>query len=138
MQKFSLFLLRISIGGMFLYAGVTKIMDSTWSAASYLQGAKLFPEFYNYLLQPGVLPIVNLLNEWGLTLIGISLILGIFVWISAPLGAIMMLLYYLPLGFPMPNPHAYIVDEHIVYIAALLVLAAFQAGKSWGLGSKIG
>lgn len=137
-QHLSLFLLRVSMGCMFLYAGVTKIMDSTWSAAGYLQGAKLFPEFFNYLLQPGILPAVNLLNEWGLTLIGISLILGVFVRISALLGALLMVLYYLPLGFPMPNPHAYIVDEHVIYFLVFFVLYAFNAGKVWGLGNKIG
>lgn len=126
------------MGGMFLYAGVTKIVDSSWSAAGYLQNAKFLPEFYNYLLQPSILPAVNLLNEWGLTLLGISLILGIFVRISAPLGVLLMILYYLALGFPHPNPHAYIIDEHVIYIAGLLVLTAFNAGKIWGLGKKVG
>jgi thiosulfate dehydrogenase [quinone] large subunit len=43
-------------------------------------------------------------------------------------------LYYFPiLKFPYPNPHAYIVDEHIIYIAALVVLAVFKAGRAYGL-----
>jgi thiosulfate dehydrogenase [quinone] large subunit len=136
-QKISLLLTRLSIGILFFYAGITKVMDSTWSAEGYLKGAKLFAEFYNFLLQPSVLPIVNLLNEWGLTIIGASLILGIFVRWSALAGALLMLLYYFPiLDFPYPNAHSYIVDEHIAYIAALLVLSAFRAGKIWGIDSR--
>lgn len=133
-QKISLFLLRISLGWMFFYAGITKVLDPGWSATGYLQGAKTFAGFYHWLLQPGILPAVNLVNEWGLTLLGVALILGVFVRLSSILGALLMLLYYLPiLQFPYPNAHAYIVDEHIIYIVALLFLGASRAGRVWGL-----
>jgi len=134
-QKVSLFLLRIAAGWMFFYAGITKIMDPAWSAAGYLGSAKNFPEFYNLLTTPVMLPITNFLNEWGLTLLGVSLILGVGIRLSSILGAVLMLLYYLPiLDFPYPNAHSYIVDEHIIYIAVLLVLASFRSGHVWGLG----
>ena len=42
-----------------------------------------------------------------------------------------------PLGILHPNVHDYIVDEHIIYICALLVLAATTAGKDWGLGNRL-
>ena len=62
------------------------------------------------------------------------MIFGLFVGLSAKLGAVLMLLYYLPLlDFPYPNAHAFIVDEHIIYITALLVLGSFKAGRVWGL-----
>jgi thiosulfate dehydrogenase [quinone] large subunit len=141
MQNVSLFLLRVSMGWLFLYAGITKVADASWSAESYIKGATLFPGFFGYLLQPGVLPKVNLLNEWGLVLIGAALILGVFVRIAAPLGALLMLLYYIPLLAPPythPNPHSYIVDEHVIYIFALLALAALNAGRVWGLGNRVG
>ena len=133
-QKVSLFLLRITSGWMFFYAGITKVIDPTWSAAFYLQGAKTFVGFYQWLITPSMLPVVNFMNEWGLTLLGISLILGIGVRLSSVLGALLMFLYYLPiLDFPYPNSHAYVVDEHIIYIAALLVLASLSAGRVFGL-----
>lgn len=135
-QKLFLFLLRISLGWMFLYAGITKVLDPNWSAAGYIKGAKTFPEFYQFLLNPSILPIVNFMNEWGLTLLGISLILGIGVRLSSVLGAVLMMLYYFAaLDFPYPNPNSYIVDEHIVYAAALLFLASLRAGRVWGLES---
>ena len=132
-QKISLLILRLSTGWMFFYAGITKVVNPEWSAAGYLSGAKMFVGFYNWLLSPGILPTVNLVNEWGLTLLGISLILGIGVRLSSVLGALLMLLYYVPLGFPYPNPHSYIVDEHIIYLAILLFFATIRAGRVWGL-----
>ena len=51
-----------------------------------LKGAKAFTWFFQMLLDPSVLPIVNFINKWGLTLLGISLILGLFVRFSSPLG----------------------------------------------------
>jgi thiosulfate dehydrogenase (quinone) large subunit len=134
-QKLSLFLLRISLGGLFLYAGLTKVINPAWSSAGYLKGAKAFGGFYAWLASPGMIGLVDFMNEWGLTLLGISLILGIAVRLSAVLGMALMLLYYIPLGFPYPNTHAFIVDEHIVYIFGLAVLASFRAGRVWGLES---
>ncbi|OGL87197.1 hypothetical protein A3I40_03155 [Candidatus Uhrbacteria bacterium RIFCSPLOWO2_02_FULL_48_12] len=133
-QKISLFLLRVVLGWMYLYAGVTKIIDQEWSAAGYLRSAKTFSAFYQWLAGPGMLPVTNFVNEWGLTLLGLSLILGLFLRLSTTLGAVLMFLYYLPaLSFPYPNAHAFIVDEHIIYIAALLVLGSFRSGHVWGL-----
>lgn len=81
-----------------------------------------------------MLPLVDFLNEWGLTLIGVSLTLGIAVRLSGTLGAFLMLLYYFPvLTFPTIGEHAYLVDDHIIYAAALLVLASMRAGRAWGL-----
>lgn len=133
-QKISLFLIRVSLGWLFFYAGITKILNPEWSAAGYLKGAKTFVWFYQFLLSPSVLPIVNFVNEWGLTLLGLSLIFGIFVRLSSVLGAALMVLYYFPvLDFPYPNTHSFIVDEHIVYALTLILLAAWRAGRVYGL-----
>jgi thiosulfate dehydrogenase [quinone] large subunit len=137
--KLFLFLLRVSIGWVFFYAGISKIMDPAWSAAGYLTHAATFSGFYNWLASPGLLTLTNLVNEWGLLLLGVSLILGLGVRVSAILGAIIMLLYYLPvLKFPIAGPHSYIVDEHIIYIFVLLSLWALKAGRIWGLDRFFG
>ncbi len=133
-QKISLFLLRLSLGWFMFYAGITKVLNPTWSAAGYLKGAKTFVGFYQWLASPGLLPIIDFVNEWGLTLLGLSLIFGVFVRLSSILGAVLMLLYYFPvLDFPYPNPHSYLVDEHIIYALVLLLLASLRAGRVWGL-----
>ena len=133
-QKISLFLLRLSLGWGFFYAGITKIINPEWAAAGYLKGAKSFVWFYQWLLDPSILPIVNFMNEWGLTLLGVSLILGIGVRLSSILGALLMLLYYfVVLDFPYPNPNSFLVDQHIIYIFVLLFFANLRAGRVWGL-----
>lgn len=134
-QKISLVILRLTSGWLFFYAGITKVLNPEWSAAGYLQNAKSFTGFFAWLASPGMLPLTNFLNQWGLTVLGIFLILGLGVrWISI-FGAIMMILYYFPiLDFPYPNAHSYIVDEHIIYAAALLVLGSVRSGDIFGLG----
>jgi thiosulfate dehydrogenase (quinone) large subunit len=132
-QKSALFLLRVSLGFLFLYAGLSKVLDPKWTSAGYLKSAKLLPGFYGWLASPGMLPFVDFVNEWGLTFLGAALVLGLGVRLATWGGALLMALYYIPLGFPYPNAHALLVDEHIVYIAALATLGAFRAGEAWGL-----
>ncbi len=135
-QKLSLFLLRITTGWLLFYAGLTKLMNPTWSAASYLTTAKTFSGLYGWLASPSMLPFVDFINEWGLTLIGAALILGIFVRFSGIAGAILMLLYYFPVLEPgLVIAHGWLVDEHIIYAAGLLTLASWRAGRVWGLGN---
>ena len=132
-QKFSYFLLRIGMGILFFWAGYTKLINPDWSAAGYIAGSKTFTGFYTWLLQPNILPTVNFLNEWGLTLIGAALILGIFVRIASFFGIITMTLYYLPI---YPPAHG-LVDEHIIYSLVFLVLMGFGAGKILTLNNWI-
>lgn len=132
--RYSVFFLRITIGWLFFYAGITKVINPDWSAAGYLSDPQMLKGFYAWLISPGMLGITNFLNEWGLTLIGLALILGIFVRWAGWLGAIMMVLYWFPiLDFPYPNTHSFIVDEHIVYAVALIFLSVIKAGNYWGL-----
>lgn len=129
----ALALLRIALGWLFFYAGITKVLNPAWSSKGYLLGAKTFSGFYAWLASDGILPVVDFLNEWGLTLIGASLILGIGVRLSGLLGAAMMLLYWFPvLEFPKVD-HGYLVDDHVVYALALLYFSASRAGRAYGL-----
>ena len=138
MSGIILVLLRVALGWLMLYSGFNKLMNPDWSAAGYLQGAQTFKPLYDYFISPGVLPIVNALNEWGQTLLGVSLILGAFVRLSSVLGALLMLLYYIPiLQFPVVGEHSYIVDEHIIYALILLYFATVGAGRTWGLDKWI-
>lgn len=137
-QKLFLFLLRVSMGWTFLYAGISKFRNPNWSAAGYLNSAKTLPGLYHWFASPGVLPVINFLNEYGQILIGISLILGILVRYSSISGILMMLLYYIPiLQFPKVGANSYIVDEHVIYALVLLLFFAMRAGRIYGLEGKI-
>src|SRR3989344_1942321 len=112
MDKKLLFLTRVAMGWLFLYAGFTKVINPDWSAAGYIGNAKTFSGFYNWFLRPDVLPLTNLINEWGLTLLGVSLIFGVLVRYSAVLGSLLMLMYYFPiLDFPKAGANSFIVDD---------------------------
>lgn len=132
MQKYGLLAMRITVGWYFLYAGFSKIIAENWSAAKYLQGATSLSGFYGWLAGPTMLPIVNFVNEWGLLLIGLSILTGVLVKWSAPLGAAMMILYYFPvLDFPTAG-HGFIVDEHLIYAAVLVFLAGhYHENPAW-------
>jgi thiosulfate dehydrogenase [quinone] large subunit len=118
---------------LFFYAGITKVFNSEWSAAGYLKTAKTFSGFYEWLITPGMLPVTNFLNEWGLTLIGVAMILGVFVRISSVLGATMMVLYYFPiLTFPKIGANAFFGRSTYNFCFSLFAFRGFGSRKSLG------
>lgn len=136
-ERLALVSARVALGWLFFYAGITKVINPAWSAGGYLKGAKTLAGFYAWLASPGVLPVTNFINQWGLTLLGVSLILGLFVRLTSVLGAVQMVLFWIPiLSFPKVGDHSFIVDEHIVYALVLLYFAATRAGRVWGLDDR--
>lgn len=130
--KQSLFLLRIALGWLFFYAGITKILNPDWTAAGFLGNAQTFPDLYGWVANAQNIGWVNFLNEWGLTLIGAGLIFGTLTRLASYFGILIMLLYYFPgADFPYVE-HGFIVDDHIIYIFVLSTLTYFQAGQYWG------
>lgn len=124
---FALFATRLALGWLFFYAGITKVFNPEWSSKAYLLSAKSFAAFYHALASAPVLPWVDLLNKWGLVLLGICLITGIWIRVGATLGIALMLLYYLPvLDFPYVSK-GFIIDEHVVYGLLLAVFVAQSA-----------
>ena len=124
-------LLRLGLGFLLFWAGWTKVINPKWSAAGYLAGAKTFKGLFAFFAGPGVLPVTNFLNEWGLTLVGVALILGISVRLASFFGIVLMALYYLPI---FPPAHGWI-DEHIIYSLILILLSSLKTGKYLGYGN---
>ncbi|MBI1982400.1 MAG: DoxX family membrane protein [Candidatus Levybacteria bacterium] len=138
--KLSLFLLRLSLGWLFFYAGITKVFDPNWTAAGYLKTAQTATGLYQWFASPQNITWVNFLNEWGLTLVGVALILGVFVRLAALSGILLMLLYYLPiLNFPYVGrgTTSFLIDQHIIFILVLIALFFFRAGDHWGLSKTV-
>ncbi|HEY4489894.1 MAG TPA: DoxX family membrane protein [Candidatus Paceibacterota bacterium] len=136
-MKYSLLLLRLSLGFYFAYAGLSKILNPEWTAAGFLKGAQTFKSLYAWFALPANIGWVNFINEWGLLVVGVLLILGFWVRYASIAGIVFMALYYFPsLNFPLAGEHAYIIDEHIIYITALLTLIAGQAGNYLGLDGR--
>ncbi|MBU2649573.1 MAG: DoxX family membrane protein [Bacteroidetes bacterium] len=137
-----LVLLRVFIGWHFLYEGASKLLNPAWSGKSYLLDSKGFMSgFYEWIAgNNSLLMVSDFMNEWGLTLIGLSLILGIFTRISGIAGIILLLLYYLShpawpgLEYLMPVDGSYfIINKNIIEILALLVMLVFPTSHIIGL-----
>ena len=133
-QRGLIFLLRISLGWVFLFAAIRQIPNQDWSAIGFLSGAKTFPGIFEFFASPAMLPIINVLVPWGHLLIGLSLVLGLFTRVGAVAGAFLMIMYYLPrLDFPMVGENNFIMEYHLVYAIVLVYLAAVHAGRVVGL-----
>jgi thiosulfate dehydrogenase [quinone] large subunit len=130
------------IGWHFLYEGLAKLTNPYWTSAGYLQESKgwfagMFTDLAN---NPGALGLVDNLNQWGLLLIGLALLVGVFSRTAAFAGVIMLALYYLAappfptLEYAMPAEGSYlIVNKILVELAALLVVMAFPTAHRIGL-----
>lgn len=138
----ALVLLRVAIGWHFLYEGASKLLNPAWSSKAYLMDAKgIFSGLFSWMAADDTrLVIVDTLNEWGLTLIGLGLIIGLLTRVSSLAGIILLAFYYLShpawpgLQYMFPTEGTYfIVDKNIVEILALLVLFYFPTGHIIGI-----
>jgi thiosulfate dehydrogenase [quinone] large subunit len=141
-QAFFLVSLRILIGWHFLYEGIVKLVDPNWTSMGYLMDSKgIMTGFFQSLAEnASVLNVVDFMNIWGLILIGISLMLGVFSRIGAVAGAFLLAFYYLShppfptLSYNVPSEGNYlIVNKTLIEMTALLVLFMFPTGKVFGL-----
>jgi thiosulfate dehydrogenase [quinone] large subunit len=141
-QLVALVSLRMLIGWHFLYEGVAKLSNPYWTSAGYLQESKgWFSGFFMDLANnPGALGVVDNLNQWGLLLIGLALLVGVFSRTAAFAGVILLALYYLAappfptLEYVMPSEGSYlIVNKILVELAALLVIVGFPTAHRIGL-----
>jgi thiosulfate dehydrogenase [quinone] large subunit len=88
--------------------------------------------------------IVNYLNIWGLIIIGLFLILGLFARQMIIAGIALLSLYYLShppffnLDYVLPDSGSYwLVDKTLIEILALAVLLVFPTSKEVGLDRLI-
>jgi uncharacterized membrane protein YphA (DoxX/SURF4 family) len=141
-KKTVLLLLRVAIGWHFLYEGVVKLFDPGWSSAGYLAESKWFLSgLLSWIIsEPAVLGIVDLMNIWGLILIGLGLVFGCYTRIASLSGIALLLLYYvanpplIALNYGMFAEGSYLfVDKNLVELLALVVLTIFPSGMFWGI-----
>jgi thiosulfate dehydrogenase (quinone) large subunit len=141
-QTFLLVTLRVLFGWYFLYEGIAKIANPDWSSMGYLLDSKgIFAGMYHSMASNlGLVAVVDWMNMWGLTLIGLGLILGLLTQLSMFLGMLMLLLYYLShpalasVTYIMPQEGSYlIVNKTLIELFAMAVLFVFPTGQIAGL-----
>ncbi|HEY6552416.1 MAG TPA: DoxX family protein [Vicinamibacteria bacterium] len=142
LQMTTIVVLRVMIGWHFLYEGLSKLTNPGWSASGYLlQSRGPFASFFRWMASdPGLLANVNLMNKWGLTAIGLGLILGCFTRLASLSGLVVILLFYLcnppfvGLYYSIPTEGSYlVVNKNLVEAAALAVIFATGSGRVAGL-----
>ena len=134
--------MRVLIGWHFLYEGIAKLSNPSWSAAGYLSQARgpLAGFFKSLAADPNLLSNVNLLNQWGLTLIGLGLIVGCFTRVASASGMLVILLFYLcnppfvGYFYSIPSEGSYlVVNKNLVELAGLAVVLTTGSGRVAGL-----
>jgi thiosulfate dehydrogenase [quinone] large subunit len=148
-------LLRITVGIIFLWAGLEKLMapqpfDATgflkfgtagtlgWPFVSgeVAEGTVFNPTQGLWLAIAGntaLMGIINVLVPFGQAGIGISLILGLFTRFGAAMGTLMMTFFFFAAW-----DFAYgIVNQHLAYALICLTVAGLGAGRYYGLDSVL-
>jgi thiosulfate dehydrogenase [quinone] large subunit len=148
-SRYALAVLRIATGFIFLWAFLDKTFGlgfSTPLERAWINGGTPSQGFLNSDSVTGPLkpffagiasPVSDVLFMLGMLGIGVAVVLGIGLRISAIAGTVIMVLMYLAewpfaSGTSSTNPA---VDYHLIYALALIVVAATAAGDTWGLGA---
>lgn len=129
LQNWLIVFFRIAMGWVFLSAGLRQVPDSNWSAAGFMSGSDNFSAFFDLMSSPPFINIIDVIVPWAHLLIGIAMILGIGMRLSALGGGLLMFLYYIP-RFEFPDV---IVEYHLVYTAIIVYLAVVRAGQVYGI-----
>jgi thiosulfate dehydrogenase (quinone) large subunit len=135
-------LLRVVVGWHFLYEGIAKLTSASWSAGGYLRQARgPFAGLFRWIAsQPNMLANADLITMWGLTIVGVLLILGLFTRLASVAGIGFILLFYFAnppfVGYfySLPSEGSYlIINKNLVELCALLVILATRSGLFAGL-----
>jgi thiosulfate dehydrogenase [quinone] large subunit len=141
-QLTALVLLRVAIGWHFLFEGASKLLNSSWSAKAYLLDSKgIFSGLFISLANnESFMRIADQLNVWGLTFIGLGLVLGLFSRAATIAAMLLIMLYYFShpacLGFEYMFPAEgsyFIINKNIIELLGLLVLLLFPTGHIIGM-----
>lgn len=88
-----------------------------------------FADFYHNLAGKGF---IDWLFMAGLLLIGLALLVGVGVKIAAAAGSLLLFMMWTAALPPTNNP---VLDDHIIYILALIGIALANSEQKWGLRS---
>ena len=135
MKRALIVFFRLAMAWTFIYAASHQVFDPSWSVAGFLKGTKTFHDVYAPFTTAAWTPVITFLVGYGHLLIGLSLLVGLFVRVSAGFGILLLLLYWTAhMDFPfIENKNNFLVDYHIVYAGVLVQLIVERAGHVWGL-----
>ena len=139
MERGLVLFFRVAIGWIFLHAGLGQVLAPHFSVVPFLSHTRTFHAAFAVFTRPGVAPFINLLVSWGQVLLGISLIFGAMVPLSAPFGILLMLIFWLAhMDWPFDDSRFYVfVGPHLLFAGIILLLLVKRAGHVYGLDSLL-
>ena len=146
-QSAVLVILRLVVGWHLLYEGVAKLLEPGWTSAAYLRYSRwILADFFQWIASnPEILKVVDLLNVWGLILIGLGLMLGCLTRLAAVGGILLLSLYYM--AYPpfagldigaASEGHYLIINKTLIEIIVLALIAVHPARKLFSFGPVLG
>jgi thiosulfate dehydrogenase [quinone] large subunit len=85
---------RLLMAWTFLYAASHQVFNPKFSAAAFLSHTKTFHDVYAVLASPTADPALTFLVSYGHLLIGLSLLVGLMVRVSAAFGVALLVMYW--------------------------------------------
>jgi thiosulfate dehydrogenase (quinone) large subunit len=87
----------------------------------------LSPFFHSLASNPGLIGVVDFLNQWGLVLIGLGLVLGFLTRLSTVAGMALLAFYYLAHP-PFPGLEYSLPSEGDYFIVSKVAIEFFAMG----------
>lgn len=144
-EKIVTIVLRLVMGFIFLWAFFDKVFGlgfATTADKAWINGVSPTAGFLSFATKGPFVDIFHSLAnvaviDWlfmaGLLFVGLTLVFNKFVKRGCIVGSLMLFLMYLALLLPTNNP---IIDDHIVYILVLMLIAFKDEKKSNSLNSQ--
>ena len=134
-ERYLIFAFRMLMAWTFIYAAYHQIADPKWTVAGFLSHTKTFHDVYAPFTAPSISPTITFLVKYGHLAIGLSLLVGLMVRVSAIAGIFLLMMYWTAhMDWPfIENSNNFIVDYHIVYAVLCIFLIVMRAGHVWGL-----
>jgi thiosulfate dehydrogenase [quinone] large subunit len=134
-EKYLIVFFRLTMAWTFLYAASHQVFVPSFSIVGFLSHTKTFHDVFAVFTTPTMAPITTFLVEYGHLLIGLSLLTGLMVRVSASFGVFLMCIYWFAhMDWPfIENKNNLIIDFHVVYAGVLVYLIVKKAGHVWGL-----
>jgi thiosulfate dehydrogenase [quinone] large subunit len=149
-HQMALVLLRTLVGWHFLYEGLVKVVWPAWtragvplgrfSSAGYLRSSTgPFADAFRAFADASWLPWLDGVLAWGLVLVGLGLMLGLFTQIACAGALTLLALFYLSwlptrgVYEPGTEGNYLLVNKNLVEAAAVFVVLVFRTGRIAGL-----
>jgi len=138
-DKFLILFFRFTMAWTFLYAASHQVFVHDFSVVGFLKSTKTFHDQFAFFTTPAMAPVTTFLVEYGHLLIGLSLLFGLMVRVSAAFGILLMGVYWMAhMDWPFVENHNNLIfDFHLIYAGVLFFLIVKRAGHVFGLDALI-